>query len=948
MPSSFTARGSWVSMACALVAVACGPHTTIAPRPPVDFTIPFERYTLDNGLQVVLHEDHSDPIVAVATIVHAGSSRDRPGRTGLAHLYQHISFNDSENVPRGANWTLIPELGGTRNGRTSTDMTVYYEVVPSDAFEKILWIDSDRLGYMINTVTEAALQREKHVAKNERRQRIDNVPYGHTQMVQRAALYADEHPYHWPVIGSLDDLESARVEDLQSLYSRLYGTTNATLAIAGDIDIDETKRRVDYWFGEISPGREVRAPYPQPVYLETSRSLMYEDNFATLPELQVLFPTVEQFHEDQYPLDILAALLASNKRAPLYEVIVDDRQLAPHVTVRHRAAEVAGELVIRVRANAGTDLDAVKAAVDDGLARFEREGVDAIALERVKARTELELHDGMGTVLGKAFLLAEYNEFTGDPGYLNTVAQQTLAVTAREVMEVYERYLKDATYVMTSFVPRGWPDLAVAGAEQAAVVEEQIIPAAEAEVSQGDEARYYKTATTADRSEPPLGDLPLVSAPPVWQTREPNGLSVYGIETGDAALVGFDLTIPGGQLLDPPGQTGVASLLASLMMEGTDDRTPAELEETVDLLGARISMSAGREAIRLSGSTLARTFEPTMGLVAELLLEPRWDRTEFARLRRELATRLRDREASPAAIASDVFFRLLYGEEHVFGTPVSGAPNTIADIELDDLIAYYDANLSPIRAAFHVVGNVSPEQVSAALAGLTQRWPAKPVSIPAQPTPPAVAVQTVYFVDVPGAKQSVLQVGRLALAATDPDFARLTFANERLGGSSSGRLFQRLRIENAYTYGVTSGIAETLDVAPWVAQTSVRANVTLGSLELLREQIQSYASTFTEDDVEVTKNQIFKGHTRAFESRDAKLALLRRMSRLGVPADFVERDQATLLAMTQEDFRDVIETYLDESQMIYLVVGDEETQLGHLVELGDGEPVRLSIYGRPR
>ena len=382
MPSSFTARGSWVSTACALVGVACGPHTTIAPRPSVDFTIPFERYTLDNGLEVVLHEDHSDPIVAVVTIVHAGSSRDRPGRTGLAHLYQQISFNDSENVPRGANWTLIPELGGIRNGRTSTDMTVYYEVVPSDAFEKILWIDSDRLGYMINTVTEAALEREKHVAKNERRQRIDNVPYGHTQMVQRAALYSEEHPYHWPVIGSLDDLESARVEDLQSLYSRLYGTTNATLAIVGDIDIDETKRRADYWFGEISPGREVGAPYPQPVYLETSRLLMYEDNFATLPELQVLFPTVEQFHEDQYPLDILAELLASNKRAPLYEVIVDDRQLAPHVTVRHRAAEVAGELVIRVRANAGTDLDAVKAAIDNGLARFEREGVDAIALER--------------------------------------------------------------------------------------------------------------------------------------------------------------------------------------------------------------------------------------------------------------------------------------------------------------------------------------------------------------------------------------------------------------------------------------------------------------------------------------------------------------------------------------------------------------------------------------
>ena len=946
MSVSAARRLTGVCITCALVSACAAEQTPIVPRPTTDFSIPFERFTLENGLDVVLHADHSDPIVAVATIMHVGSSRERRGRTGFAHFFEHVSFNDSENVPVGANRKLIPELGGTRNGGTSLDMTVYYEVVPKDAFEKILWIDSDRLGYMINTVTDAALEREKQVVKNEKRQRVDNAPYGHTQMVRRSALYPEDHPYHSTVLGALDDLQNARLEDVESFYNRFYGANNATLVIAGDIDIEQTKARVQYWFGEIRRGPDVKAPYPRPIFLEASRSLMYEDNFATLPELQVVFPTVEQYHEDVYALDILVDLLADGKQAPLYEVIVKERQLAPNVVVRHEAAEIAGELVIRVRANAGTDLDAVRMAVDEGLARFEQEGVQPVALERAKVRAERALHDGMGSVLDKALLLAELNEFAGDAGYITTIAERTLAVTADDVTEVYERYVKGQTSVATSFVPRGEPGLALDGAEPALVVEEEIVQEAEIEVSQGAEADYLRTRTEADRSEPPLGDAPLVTAPQVWQATEANGLVLYGIEAHEEALVAFDLTLPGGQLVDPPGKTGVAGLLALLMMEGTADKTPAQLEEAIDLLGARITITGGREAIRLSGSTLARTFEPTMALVKELLLEPRWDETEFARLERELATRLQDQAARPISIANNVFNRVLYGENHAFVNPPSGTPETVAGIELDDLKRYAAGYVSPSQASLHVVGAVSQAQVQAALASLRERWPANPIDIRNQPEPPEAPGQTVYFVDVPGAKQSVLQVGRLALSAADPDHIRLDFANERLGGNSSGRLFQLLRIEKGYTYGATSGLVDTAEIGPWLARTSVRANVTLESLELLRDQIRDYAATFTEEDVEVTKNQIVKSNTRAFESLGAKLGLLRRMSRFGLPVDFLERDQQTLLGMTLADFRENIETHLNESDMIYVVVGDAATQVGRMAELGYGEPIMLDITGR--
>jgi zinc protease len=946
-PDSSTRRLAPVLLA---LSVAMLPHAcarTPAPQSTPAFDIAYERYALDNGLTVVLHRDTSDPIVAVATIVHVGSNREQPGKTGFAHFFEHMSFNDSENAPVGANRRLIPELGGTRNGGTSSDMTIYYEVVPKDAFEKIMWIDSDRLGYMINTVTEAALEREKEVVKNEKRQRVDNVAYGHTEAVVQAALYPEDHPYHWTVIGSLDDLDRASLDDVREFYHQYYGPNNATLVIAGDIEIDATRRLVDYWFGEVPRGPEVRAPKPRPAMLRESRSFAYEDNFATLPELRIVVPTVEQFHEDAYALDALAQLLAGSRATPLYRTVVEEGRLAPDVSVSHSTQELAGKLVIRVRGNAGTDLNAVQHAIDDGLARFEAEGVAPEELARVKVQTERQLYDGIASVLDKAFQLAQYAEFTGDPGYVSTVAARVQAVTAKDVMDVYARYVAGRPAVVTSFVPRGQAQLALAGAVPATVVEEAIAFGAEGEVSQGEEAAYERTVTVADRSEPPLGEPPLLKAPAVWRATLESGLEVYGIEQTEVPLVSFDLSIRGGALLDPQGKAGTASLVAAMMTEGTATRTSEELERALGLLGTRLTVGAGAEEIRLSGTTLARNFEATIALVEELLLEPRWDAAEYERLVRETRTRLTDQEADPVAISAAVFLKLLYGDGHAFGTPAIGTLDTVASIQLDDLQQFFSTNLSPSRAALHVAGDVDQARVVEALGGLGQRWTPGAESLPPQPLPPQTKGQTVYFVDVPGAGQSVLRAGRLVLSAADPDAERLDYANLRLGVGSSGRLMQLLRIEKGYTYGAASQIVKRREVAPFVATTSVRANVTLESMQLLRDELRNYAATFTQGDVDVTKNQIIKSNTRAFESLADKLSMLRQMSLLGLPSDFVERNQEALLAMTRGDFRTLIETYLDESQMIYVVVGDAATQRERLSALGYGQPVLLDIHGRP-
>lgn len=908
-----------------------------------EFKIDYEKFTLSNGLEVILHEDHSDPIVAVATMMHVGSNREKPGKTGFAHFFEHMSFNDSENVPVGANRKMIPEWGGSRNGGTWSDGTVYYEVVPKDAFEKILWIDSDRYGYMINTVTKAALEREKQVVKNEKRQRVDNAPYGYTDEIIRKNLYPEGHPYNWTVIGALPDLQAATIDDVKEFYAKYYGAKNGSLVIAGDINIEETKKLVKKWFGEIPSGPDVEELQPMPVTLTQNKSLYFEDNFAKLPELRMVIPTIEEYNKDVYPLQVLSQLLSGSKKAPLYQVVVEEKKLAPNISIYQRSSEIAGEFVIRARANAGTDLDDLKSAIDEGLKRFESNGVSEQDLKRIKAELETGLYQSVSTVLNKAFKLVQDNEFNGDPSYITKAAKLMNSVTAADVMRVYNHYIKNKNYVMTSVVPKGQLELAIADAKEAKVwIEEVKQNVANEEVGQGEEAKYEKTPSTYDRSEPAFGELPLFKSPEVWTTSIDNGIKVYGIENNEVPLVQFDLTIPGGHLLDFKGKEGVGSLLSDLMMEGTASKTPAELEEAIGLLGASISVYSANEDFHIVGSCLTKNFKSTIALVKEILLEPRWDQKEFDRLKQALETSLKGREANPNVIASTIMNKLIFGDKHMFSIPGSGTLNTIKTITVDDLKSYYK-KLSPKKATFHVAGAITEDEASKTISTLND-FNGIDIILPKQELPSESKAGNLYFVDVPGSKQSVIMIGKLVLSATDENANNLDFANEILGGGSSGRLFQTLRIEKGYTYGAYSSFRNSKEISPFLVRTSVRANATLKSLEIIKNMISNYSKDFTQSDVELTRNKLLKADTRAFESLGAKLRMVRNMSKYNRPSNYTEMNQKELVSMTLEDYKKIIDTYLQEKEMIYLIVGDKASQLKEVKKLG--KPViELDIYG---
>lgn len=907
----------------------------------------FEKFTLDNGLEVILQADTSDPMIAFSTVVHVGSNREVPGRTGFAHFFEHMAFNDSENVPRGWNRKAIPEWGGIRNGGTWSDGTIYFEVVPKDAFEPILWIDSDRLGYMINTVTQDALEREKQVVKNEKRQRVDNAPYGYTQEVIRTALYPEGHPYNWTVIGQLPDLQAATLDDVRDFYDQYYGAGNATLAIVGDIDIDETKRQVELWFGEIPRGADIAPLAPMPVMLNETRSLYFEDNFATLPELRLTFPTVDSTHPDAVPLAVLADLLAGSKAAPIYQEIVEAQGLAPDVSAYHNDMELAGELVLTVRANAGVDLDVVSAALQTALESFTSNGVDEIDLQRIKAEQETGLYAGLSTVLGKANAFAQYNEFAGDPSFIITEADALRAVTADDVMRVYETYIQDKPFIMTSFVPKGQADLAVAGAELASVwIEEVTENSADEMVSAGEIATYDKTPTEHDRSMPDFGELPLFDMPDIFTAELDNGVTLYGIENDEIPLVQFDITFDGGALLDDDGKVGAMALMADLLNEGSATRTAAEMEQAIGLLGSSISVEAGSEDLTITVTSLSRNVDATVALLAEILDTPRFEPTDFDRVKSAALTSIEGRLANPNAVASLAFFKLLYGPDHRLGTSVTGTADSVEGLTLDDLVVHHELLLGA-GARIHVAGDISESAAIESLTPLAALLRPQDVTVPEQPAPAMDHAGKVYFIDIPDSKQSVIYVGKLTLPGDHPDVKRLEFANEKLGGGISGDLAQVLRIEKGFTYGAYSTIVEREAVQPFVASTSVRANATGASLDIIRDMLATHADTYNEDDAETMRNKLIKEDSRAYESLNAKRGILQTISKYGRPLDYIERDQQSLLDFGASDVADMFDQWLQEDEMTYVIVGDAATQLDAVKTFADGDVTLLSLTGDP-
>ena len=907
--------------------------------------VQFEKYTLANGLDVVLHVDKSDPIVAINLAVHVGSSRELPGRTGFAHLFEHLLFMDSENLGYGGLDLMNTRIGGEgTNGFTTNDMTQYFQAVPKDALEKVIWAEADKIGYFINTVTTPVIDKEKEVVKNEKRQRVDNQPYGHRWYIVGKALYGDDHPYNWQVIGSLADLEAAKLEDVQNFYKKWYVPNNVTVTLTGDFDVAQAKEWIDKYFAEIPRGEDVANIAPRPSGITETASLYYEDNFAKVPEFSMAWPTVPQYHKDAYALNVLSTYLGDGKRAPFNEVMIDEEKVTSSVQLFTNFAEVAGEFYVLVDAKEGEDIDGLQDGIGKAFARFEANGISQGDLDMIKTAQEVGFYDNLQSALGKAIQLGQYNLFTDDPGFINQDLKNMQAVTTADVMRVYNTYIKDKPRVMTSIVPKGAAALTLDGATLANIIEEKVVQGAEKTVPDSEDKRdFARTASGFDRTiEPVFGasyDLP---TPDIWKTSFDNGIEAYGIESTETSLVYFSLAIDAGRERGDVAKPAVANLTADMLEKGTANKTTAELEDAINALGSTINVSAGAEKTIISGNTLSRNFDATIALVEEMLLAPRWDVEEFSLLKAERIDATIQAEGNPNAIAAREALKLRYPADHMFSYTAYGHKAGLEAVELADLKAFYAANYAPARAKLRVVGAVNEDAVKQAFSGIAERWTAaetKDVTL-AQST--AVEASKIYFYDVPGAKQSVLRIERPSLPAVHADYPLARAINFPLGGIYTSELMTELRVNKGYTYGVRSSFNGSADRGAFGVRSSVRSNVTLESLIIIRDIVNNYGPKFTDENLATMKEALLRGQALKNETLSDKLNMVSEISSYGYSDDYRTQNAKRINAMTLADFKALADNYLRPDAMFYLVVGDAQTQLGRLKDLGYGEPVLLN------
>ena len=922
-------------LAIIMVSAACS-KAPVADK----LNIAYEKYVMPNGLQVILHTDHSDPMISYAIMYHVGSSRETPGKTGFAHLFEHLLFGGSENVPTGTFDKIIEGVGGNNNGFTSRDVTTYFEMFPKNALEKILWLESDRMGFFINSVNKRSLAIQQNVVQNEKRQGEDNTPYGFTDYVISKNLYPANHPYNWEVIGEMDDIKNASLNDVKSYYEHFYGPNNATLVLAGDFNRDSVKLMITKYFGEIKSHGQVAMRTAMIPTLEKTVKLYHEDNFANVPEINLVWPVAQAYQKDAYALDFLAKILADGKKAPLYKVLVKEKKLTSKTSAFNNSGELTGEFTITIRANEGKTLKEIEDAVNEAFARFEKDGITEKDIERVKASSEKNFYSGIESVFGKSLQLAFYNTFLNDPGYIEKDIENIKAVTLNDVKMVYDKYIKGKPHVVTSFIPKGKPEMVADNSVPAGIKEEDINKASQVEIANIGEEKIIKTPSSINRSvEPDAGKAPEVNVPVIWKATLANGIQVYGIQNKELPLVELNLSINGGVYQDKTELPGVAAMVASVLPQGTKNKTPEELEEQIELLGSSINFYSGREEMSVSVSSLSRNFEKTVDLMKEIILEPRWDSAEFVMAQTRTKNAIIQAAAQPRAVGSQQFNKLLYGTNHIFGYNTKGTGESIEKISLNDLKSYYINNFSPSVTKIHIAGNVTKEQVLAALKPLETGWKSKEVKMNNYNVPANPEKSQIYFVDIPGSRQSVILIGYLAMSRENPDYVKADFINYRLGGAFTSILNQILREEKGFTYGASSYFQEMKVKAPFVASASVRSDATFESVKIFKDEMEKYRNGVSEKDLQFIKNCMILSNALRFETNGSLVEMLSAMSKYGLPEDYIKRDENTIKGITLEEHKSITDKYIVPDKMYYVIVGDAATQLKQLEKIGFGKPI---------
>ncbi len=886
--------------------------------------IPYQKYELPNGLVVILTEDHSDPIVHVDITYHVGSAREEIGKSGFAHFFEHMMFEGSDHVASGDHFKTITAAGGTLNGSTNRDRTNYFETVPNNQLEKMIWLESDRMGFLMNAVTQQKFEIQRSTVKNERGQNYDNRPYGLVSEAVSKTLYPYGHPYSWLTIGYIEDLNKVDVNDLKRFFLRWYSPNNATLTIGGDLNVSQTLAWVEKYFGSIPRGPEVKNRVLPAPMLDSTRYVSFTDQYARLPLLNIVYAGVKLHAADQAPLDALTMIIGQGKNSILYKNFIKSRKAA-QASMYSSNSELAGEIGIRIVSYAGNTLEQIKKGIDSSLLEFENKGVTADDLARFKGIAEAEFINSLASISGKVSELAASQTFTGNPNYLATELDEIRKVKAEDVMRVYKTYIKGKSAVVLSVLPKAGALRPVASDNYTALKTNYVAP------DYGYAGlTYHKAEDKFDRKiKPASTGVPVIKVPPFWTVNLASGVKVTGSENKEIPALTLILTIRGGGLLAAvnPAKAGLPAIMGQLLNEDTRHLTSEQMNSALEKLGSSIQVNTSMDETVFSVSCLKENMAKTLSLLEERLLHPRFTQESLERIKKEDIQALEIARTQPASIASEVYTKILYGTDNIRTYGLSGTELTIPSITLADVQAYYNTWFIPSLSSVVAVGDFSRDVLLKDL-NFLDAWKGHKVVVPAAILAgKTVPKNSVYLVDVPHAAQSEIRVGYLTGLNFDATgtYYRLGVVNYILGGGFNSRLNMDLREEKGWTYGASSAFVSGKYGGYFTASSGVRASSTDSAVVEFIKDIQEYSTKgISIDDLEFTKSFLGQSDARKYETNGQKASFLARILKFDLKPGFTEEQNRILKDIQPAEINTLAAKYLNAGQMAILVVGDKE------------------------
>jgi len=884
-----------------------------------DIDIEYAEFTLDNGLRVIVHEDRKAPIVAVNVWYHVGSKNEKPGKTGFAHLFEHLMFNGTENF--NDEWFKpFERVGATEiNGTTWFDRTNYFQNVPKTALDMALWMESDRMGHLLGVVTQEKLDEQRGVVQNEKRQG-DNQPYGRTEYYILDGVFPEGHPYSWSTIGSMEDLNAATLDDVKEWFRTYYGPNNAVLVLAGDVSVEEAREKVERYFGDIPPGPPLVKPETWTVRLDADKRDIMQDRVPQ-SRLYLAWGAPEFRAEDADLLQLADAVLTSGKSSRLYNRLVYTDQIATDVSSSLFAGEISGYYQIIASAQPGVELDAIEAAIDEELERFLEQGPTDEELERARTRLTAGVIRGLekvGGFGGKSSVLAQNAVYTGDPDFYKVSLERLENATPEAVRDVASRWLSAGTYHLEV---EPFPELSAgaAGADRSSIPETTVFP-----------------AVTFDEFE---------------RATLSNGMELIVAERHDVPVVRMAMLLDAGFAADQFGEPGTASLAMAMLDEGTKRRSAVDISDEMALLGAEIGASSGIDRSSVSMNALKENLDESLDLYADIVLNPAFPAKELERLRKQRMAQIRQEKSQPVGLALRVFPELLYGEGHAYSLPLtgSGTEASVERIGRDDLAEFHRTWFKPNNATMVVVGDTSMAEIRPKLERLFRNW--EPGDVPTKNigTVSQRPGESVYILDRPGAAQSILLAANLAPAYGEGDEIAIDAMNEIIGGSFTSRVNMNLREDKSWAYGAFTLMLDTRGQRPFIVYAPVQTDKTMESIAEIRRELNEYLGDrpATGAELDKVKDANTLSLPGRWESGGAVLGDLASLVTYDLPDDYWDDYADEVRGLSLDEVMQAADSVIRPDNLVWIVVGDREQIESRIRELELGEITLLDADGNP-